>query len=108
MRSCIPKFAPSDWVLLLRQTSGSNSYKFSVGEWRSVPTEDPSKANKYAILDENENKIGFAAEQQKGIFAFLLRQFLGHWRSFEIHFYDEEKKEFLYRHELLRDVINEL
>lgn len=51
--------------------------------------------NKYAIMDENKNKIGFAAEQQKGIFGFLLRQFLGHWRSFDVHFFDVNKKEFL-------------
>lgn len=51
--------------------------------------------NKYAILDEKQNKIGFAAEQQKGVLGFLLRQFLGHWRKFEVHFYDEHRKEFM-------------
>src|SRR5690606_11379541 len=41
--------------------------------------------NKYEIRDSNNEVIGFAAEQQKGLFAFLMRQTLGHWRTFEIH-----------------------
>ncbi len=44
--------------------------------------------NKYEICDADKNVIGFCAEQNKGILGFLFRQFLGHWRSFEIHFYD--------------------
>lgn len=51
--------------------------------------------NKYAIMDEKQNKIGFAAEQQKGIFGFFMRQFLGHWRTFEVHFFDESKNMFM-------------
>lgn len=48
--------------------------------------------NKYRILDESKNEIGFVAEQQKGIIGFFLRQFVGHWRSFEIHIYDRQRK----------------
>ena len=48
--------------------------------------------NKYEIYDENKKLIGFCAEQQKGILGFLLRQFLGHWRTFEVHFFDENRK----------------
>ena len=51
--------------------------------------------NKYEIVDESRHQIAFAAEQQKGFFGFLLRQFLGHWRSFEIHFYTPNRKEFM-------------
>lgn len=49
--------------------------------------------NKYRIMDENKNIIGYAAEQQKGFFGFLFRQFLGHWRKFEVHFYNNDRKE---------------
>jgi len=48
--------------------------------------------NKYAILNETGQQVGFAAEQQKGFLGFLLRNFLGHWRSFAIQFFDAERK----------------
>ena len=48
--------------------------------------------NKYEISDENKNLIGFCAEQNKGILGFLFRQFLGHWRSFELHFFDHNRQ----------------
>lgn len=51
--------------------------------------------NKYRILDESGSEIGFVAEQQKGMLAFLFRQFLGHWRSFELHFFDSQRTTFL-------------
>lgn len=44
--------------------------------------------NKYQIKDENENLVAFAAEESKGFFGFFMRQFLGHWRKFNIHFMD--------------------
>lgn len=55
--------------------------------------------NKYEIFAESGQVIGFCAEQQKGLFGFLLRHFLGHWRSFELHIYDNQKREvFIVRH----------
>lgn len=54
--------------------------------------------NKYAIIDENQNKIGFVAEQQKGFSGWLMRQFLGHWRPYDVHFFNEDKKEFMIAH----------
>lgn len=48
--------------------------------------------NKYQVSDVNHQPILFAAEQSKGILGFLLRQFLGHWRSFFIHFYSQDRK----------------
>jgi len=44
--------------------------------------------NKYSIETDDNRQIGFAAEQHKGFGGFLLRQFLGHWRRFEIHVFD--------------------
>lgn len=47
--------------------------------------------NKYAIESAGA-EVGFAAEQGKGGLQFLFRQFLGHWRPFEIHFFDEARQ----------------
>ena len=48
--------------------------------------------NKYEITNTDGNLLGYCAEQQKGLLGFLFRQFLGHWRSFELHFYDADRK----------------
>lgn len=58
--------------------------------------------NKYLLMDENQNKIGFAAEQQKGFFGAIWRQFLGHWRTFDVHFFNEDKAEFMIAHHPFR------
>lgn len=51
--------------------------------------------NKYEILDQHQNSLGFAAEQSKGFLGLLVRQFLGHWRRFEIHIFDTNRNEIL-------------
>lgn len=43
--------------------------------------------NKYSIEAEGV-PVAFAAEQGKGGLAFLARMLLGHFRTFEIHFFD--------------------
>ena len=50
--------------------------------------------NKYAILTESGSAVGYAAEQQKGIWGFLVRQFLGHWRQFSIDIFDSSRQFF--------------
>lgn len=47
--------------------------------------------NKYSI-EVNGAPFGFAAEQGKGGLAFLARMFMGHWRTFEIHFFDNARQ----------------
>jgi len=47
--------------------------------------------NKYAI-EVNGAPFAFAAEQGKGGLAFLARMFVGHWRTFEIHFFDSARQ----------------
>jgi uncharacterized protein YxjI len=55
--------------------------------------------NKYGLYDEHRTQLGFAAEQQKGVIGFLLRQVLGHWRTFEITFFDTARQTmFIARH----------
>jgi hypothetical protein len=48
--------------------------------------------NKYAITLESGESVGFAAEQQKGFLGFLFRQWLGHWRSFDILLFDSNRQ----------------
>jgi len=48
--------------------------------------------NKYEIQGANGESLAFCAEQQKGILGFLMRQFLGHWRAFELHFFEPATK----------------
>ncbi len=58
--------------------------------------------NKYAVTTEDGRDIAYAAEQQKGFLGFLMRQFLGHWRSFDIHVFDVERREVLIAHHPFR------
>jgi len=48
--------------------------------------------NKYEILSEQGESLLFAAEQHKGILGFLFRQMLGHWRTFEIQFFNTQRQ----------------
>ena len=47
--------------------------------------------NKYSIETETGETIAFAAEQQKGLLGFILRQFLGHWRRFHFTIFDRDR-----------------
>ncbi len=64
--------------------------KMEIAEWIGFETR-----NKFQISDAQGNPVAFAAEQSKGFLGFLMRQFLGHWRSFEIHIYDSQRKQIL-------------
>lgn len=68
-----------------------------IGEWIGFETR-----NKYRIMDANKNELAFAAEQQKGILGFLLRQYLGHWRKFDVHFFTPDREVFLVAHHPFR------
>lgn len=48
--------------------------------------------NKYEILSSSGEVLGFAAEQQKGLLGMLMRQFLGHWRRFDLHIFDRNRQ----------------
>lgn len=63
--------------------------------------------NKYEICDEKNNVLGFCAEQNKGLLGFLFRQALGHWRSFELHFFDHNRSEFLKTYHPFRFIFQE-
>jgi uncharacterized protein YxjI len=51
--------------------------------------------NKYAITTPDRQEVAYAAEQQKGVLGFLLRQFLGHWRRFELVFFGPDRQPLL-------------
>lgn len=61
--------------------------RHELGEWLGFETR-----NKYAIETEQGAPIGFAAEQQKGWLSFFIRQLVGHWRTFEIQFFDQHRQ----------------
>jgi uncharacterized protein YxjI len=48
--------------------------------------------NKYAITTTDRQQVAFAAEQQKGLLGAILRQTLGHWRSFDIVFFGADRQ----------------
>jgi uncharacterized protein YxjI len=49
--------------------------------------------NKYEIMNEQGSVLGYAAEQNKGFLGMLFRQFLGHWRRFEVFIFDNQKQQ---------------
>lgn len=49
--------------------------------------------NKYEVLGSNNESIGFVAEQGKGALQFLMRYLLGHWRTFELFIFDQNKQQ---------------
>ncbi len=58
--------------------------------------------NKFKILDGNKNELGFAAEKKQGIALAILRQYLGHWRTFDFYFYDNQKQPIMVAHHPFR------
>ncbi|RZA09043.1 MAG: hypothetical protein EOP11_02925 [Proteobacteria bacterium] len=48
--------------------------------------------NKYEILDGEKKVVGFAAEKRLGILDFIFRQYLGHWRPFEIQIFSPDRQ----------------
>lgn len=68
-----------------------------LAEWLGYETR-----NKYEILSDNKAPVGYAAEQQKGIFGFFLRQFLGHWRSFDVQFFSNDRQPWFKAHHPFR------
>jgi uncharacterized protein YxjI len=61
--------------------------RFELGELFGFETR-----NKYSIENEQGVNLGFAAEQQKGFLGLILRQLLGHWRTFDILFFDDRRQ----------------
>jgi len=58
--------------------------------------------NKYVISTEGGVMVAYAAEQQQGWWSFLVRQYLGHWRTFDIFVFDPSRKQVLVAHHPFR------
>ena len=58
--------------------------------------------NKYVVTGANGLMLAYVAEQQKGVSGFLLRQFLGHWRTFDVSFYEPNRDPALVAHHPFR------
>lgn len=48
--------------------------------------------NKYVLETEQGAPFGFAAEDQRDLVGFILRQVMGHWRHFSIQIFDQERR----------------
>ena len=77
--------------------------RHELGEWFGFETR-----NKYEVLGADGSSLAFAAEQGKGLLGLLIRQFLGHWRSFEIRFFNPDRSEFMKAHHPFRWYFQEL
>ncbi|WP_413557097.1 phospholipid scramblase-related protein [Bdellovibrio sp. HCB209] len=51
--------------------------------------------NKYEICDQHGGVVGFCAEQSQGFLGMIVRHFLGHWRSFDLHFFNNQRRHVL-------------
>lgn len=60
----------------------------SLEHWELVGFET---RNKFKVKDSNGNLLFYVAEQRRGLLQFFMRQFLGHWRPFEVYFFSPDK-----------------
>lgn len=51
--------------------------------------------NKFQVLASDKTPVAYAAEENTGVLGFLARQILGHWRSFNLHFFDMNRNQVL-------------
>lgn len=58
--------------------------------------------NKYAICTPDRREVFYAAEQRSGLLAMLALHFLGHWRTFDIAFFDGNRQEAFRAHHPFR------
>lgn len=64
--------------------------RHELAEWFGFETR-----NKYEVISSSGQSLAFAAEQGRGIFGLMMRQMLGHWRRFELHFFTPDRQEFM-------------
>ena len=85
---------PTPTLLLANELVSAKEFKFKqiheLAELFGFETR-----NRYALRHLDGREVAYAAEQQKGILGFILRQVLGHWRSFEVHMYNAKREEAL-------------
>lgn len=58
--------------------------------------------NKYAISTPDRREVLYAAEQRSGLLGTLAMMLLGHWRTFDIAFFDQSRNEVFRAHHPFR------
>jgi uncharacterized protein YxjI len=71
--------------------------RHEIAEWIGYETR-----NKYEIYGDGGQLVAYAAEQQKGFFNFIVRQWLGHWRTFDVLFFSPDRRPVLRAHHPFR------
>ncbi|MEN9316702.1 MAG: hypothetical protein RIS35_3095 [Pseudomonadota bacterium] len=71
--------------------------RFEAGEFLGFETR-----NRYRIFDRDGLLVGYAAEPRDGAVGFLARQFLGHWRSFDLQFFNVLRRPAMLAHHPFR------
>ncbi len=71
--------------------------RYEAGEFLGFETR-----NRYRITDGQGLTIGHAAEPRDGAVGFLARQFLGHWRGFDIRFFNVLRQPVMIAHHPFR------
>jgi len=64
--------------------------------------------NKYGLYTSDGQLVGHAAEQGKGFFGLLMRQFFGHWRKFDIHIFNSDRRVEMIAHHPFRWIFQRL
>lgn len=64
--------------------------------------------NKYSIETPDGQCLGYVAEEGAGFVGTLSRQFLGHWRAFDLTFLDKNKEIILRAHHPFRALLQRL
>lgn len=95
-----PQAAPNPFAPRLDLTPYKTVYvtqRYEAGEFLGFETR-----NRYRITDGEGLTIGHAAEPRDGAVGFLARQFLGHWRSFDIRFFNVLRQPVMIAHHPFR------
>jgi len=64
--------------------------------------------NKYEICTVDGATLGYVAEQGSSLWQVLMRNYLGHWRTFELHIFDQNKNRVATVHNPFRFYFREL
>lgn len=64
--------------------------------------------NKYEITRRDKSILAYAAEQNKGLMGMIGRQFLGHWRSFELLIFSTDRQMIYRAHHPFRFIFQRL
>ncbi len=79
-----------------------------VQRWQLEELVGVEARSKYEIRDARGRPLGFAAEQVQGFLGTVARNVLGHWRQFEVRFFDMSRQVVLRVHHPFRFLLQRL